>query len=36
VEKGLVEGAEVNRAVLKIWLGDDPVEKSLKKAMLGV
>jgi len=36
VEKGLVEGSEVNRAVLKIWLGDDPVEKSLKKAMLGV
>lgn len=36
VEKGLVEGAEVNRAVLKIWLGEDPVEKSLKKAMLGV
>lgn len=35
VEKGVVEGADVNRAVLKIWLGDEPVEKSLKKAMLG-
>lgn len=35
VEKGVVEGAEVNRAVLKIWLGSEPVETSLKKAMLG-
>lgn len=35
VEKGVVEGAEVNRAVLKIWLGNEPVETSLKKAMLG-
>jgi hypothetical protein len=35
VEKGVVEGVEVNRAVLRIWLGEDPVEKSLKKAMLG-
>ncbi|MEQ1532057.1 MAG: chalcone isomerase family protein [Sideroxydans sp.] len=35
-ERGVVEGADVNRALLKIWLGENPVEKSLKKDMLGL
>ncbi|MDH2915829.1 MAG: chalcone isomerase family protein [Gallionella sp.] len=35
-ERGVVEGAEVNRALLKIWLGANPVENSLKKDMLGI
>ncbi len=36
VERGVVEGVEVNRALLKIWLGANPVEASLKKDLLGV
>jgi len=35
VEKGRVVGAEFNRALLKIWLGDEPVDEDLKKGMLG-
>jgi hypothetical protein len=35
VERGSVEGAELNRALLKIWLGNNPVEESLKKDLLG-
>ena len=34
VERGVVEGADVNRALLKIWLGSKPVEEDLKKEML--
>jgi len=33
-ERGLVEGAEINRAILKIWLGNEPVQKDLKKDLL--
>jgi len=33
-ERGLVEGAEINRAILKIWLGKEPVQKDLKKDLL--
>jgi hypothetical protein len=33
--KGSVAGDEFGRALLKVWLGDKPVEDSLKKAMLG-
>jgi len=33
--KGTVSGEEFNRALMKVWLGDKPVEDSLKKAMLG-
>jgi hypothetical protein len=36
VERGVVEGAEVNRALLKIWLGSKLVEESLKNELLGV
>jgi hypothetical protein len=32
---GIVLGAEFNRALLKVWLGDEPVQRDLKKAMLG-
>jgi hypothetical protein len=35
-ERGMVAGADINRALLKIWLGENPVEKSLKKDMLGI
>ncbi len=35
VEKGRVAGAEFNRALLKIWLGEQPVDGDLKKGMLG-
>lgn len=33
--KGAIPGAAFNRALLKVWLGDDPVDESLKRAMLG-
>ena len=35
VEKGRVASAEFNRALLKIWLGDDPVSEDLKTRLLG-
>lgn len=35
-QKGTVAGAGFRKALLKIWLGDEPVTDSLKKAMLGV
>jgi long-chain acyl-CoA synthetase len=33
--KGTVAGDDFNRALLRIWLGDQPADTSLKKAMLG-
>lgn len=33
---GTVAGEAFNRAMLRIWLGEDPVETSLKRALLGV
>lgn len=30
-----IAGADFYRALLRVWLGDNPVEDSLKKAMLG-
>lgn len=33
--KGSVPGADFNLALLKVWLGDDPVDDDLKEAMLG-
>ena len=30
-----IDGEDFYRGLLKIWLGDDPVDKSLKKALLG-
>jgi hypothetical protein len=35
VEKGRMAGAEFNRALLKIWLGEEPVSEDLKKSLLG-
>lgn len=32
---GSVPGKAFNRALLRIWLGDDPVQSSLKEALLG-
>jgi chalcone isomerase-like protein len=34
-EKGAIAGEEFYRALLRIWLGEKPVDASLKKAMLG-
>lgn len=34
-DKGTVPGEDFNRALLRIWLGEKPVDASLKKAMLG-
>ncbi len=33
--KGTVEGANFNRALLSIWLGNEPVGKALRDALLG-
>ena len=33
--RGKVAGAGFARAVLKVWLGDNPADSSLKKALLG-
>lgn len=33
--KGTIKGADFNKALLAIWLGEDPVTGSLKDAMLG-
>jgi Chalcone isomerase-like len=33
--KGTVPGEDFNRALLKVWLGDKPVDAALKKGMLG-
>jgi hypothetical protein len=33
--KGTIPGEPFNRALTKIWLGDQPVQADLKKAMLG-
>jgi Chalcone isomerase-like len=32
---GIVEGVAFNQALLRVWLGEKPVDASLKKAMLG-
>lgn len=33
--KGTIPGADFGRALLRVWLGDQPAEAALKKAMLG-
>jgi long-chain acyl-CoA synthetase len=33
--KGSIAGEPFNRALVKVWLGDKPVQADLKKAMLG-
>jgi len=34
--KGTIEGADFNRALLSVWLGEEPVTEALKDAMLGI
>jgi len=34
-ERGIIAGADFNRALLKVWLGKHPVQDDLKKGMLG-
>lgn len=34
-EKGRVVGAEFSRALLKIWLGDNPADEDLKQGLIG-
>lgn len=34
-KRGAISGADFQNALLKIWLGDKPADKSLKRAMLG-
>ena len=34
-DRGTIPGEEFNRALLRIWLGEQPADASLKKAMLG-
>ena len=33
--KGTIPGEDFSRALLRIWLGENPADSSLKKAMLG-
>ena len=33
---GVIAGADFNRALLSVWLGDEPVTLELKEALLGV
>ena len=33
--KGVIAGEAFNRALTKVWLGDNPVQADLKKALLG-
>ncbi|MDD5366076.1 MAG: chalcone isomerase family protein [Gallionellaceae bacterium] len=33
---GRIPGARFNQAILRIWLGEDPIQVSLKKALLGL
>jgi hypothetical protein len=35
VEKGRIEGADFNRALLKVWLGEKPAQADLKQSLLG-
>jgi hypothetical protein len=33
--KGTIPGAEFSRALLRVWIGDNPADADLKKGMLG-
>ena len=35
-EKGRIPGADFNQALLRIWIGDQPRDPQLRKAMLGI
>lgn len=34
-KKGVIPGRDLNNAIVDIWLGDEPADSKLKKAMLG-
>ncbi|OYY46441.1 MAG: hypothetical protein B7Y56_04125 [Gallionellales bacterium 35-53-114] len=34
-QKGRIEGADFNRALLKVWIGDKPVQADMKQTLLG-
>jgi len=34
--KGVIKGADFNRALLSVWLGENPVTEELKSALLGL
>lgn len=34
-QRGVVQGADFQRALLKVWLGDKPADADLKQALLG-
>lgn len=36
VDKGVIEGEDFMRALLSVWLGDEPADARLKAAMLGL
>lgn len=36
VNKGVIKGDDFNRALLSVWLGEEPVTEELKDAMLGI
>ena len=35
VDKGRIEGVDFNRALLKVWVGEKPVQADLKQSLLG-
>lgn len=35
-EKGRIEGADFNRALLKVWVGDKPAQADMKQTLLGI
>jgi Chalcone isomerase-like len=35
-EKGFIEGEDFNQALLKIWIGEEPVTEELKEGILGI
>lgn len=35
IDKGIIEGADFYRSLLKIWVGKKPVQSALKKSVLG-
>jgi hypothetical protein len=35
VEKGVIEGKDFADALFSVWLGANPVQEDLKKALLG-
>jgi len=35
IDKGIIDGVDFNRALLKVWVGDKPAQDDLKKSLLG-